>query len=100
MLLQDSISYGADNIPKTLLFVLAGTWVSYQSVKLGYNMFFHPLSHIPGPKLAAATYFPEFYYDVVRSGCYTKRIRQMHEQYGIQFFTFLPKLHWHADEFA
>ena len=97
MSLQDSVSHGTDSIPKSFLFVLAGTWIIYQFVKLTYNLFFHPLSHIPGPKLAAATYFPEFYYDVVRSGRYTKRIRQMYEQYGITFFTILPNLNWHAD---
>lgn len=47
-------------------------------------MFLHPLSHIPGPKLAAATYILEFYHDVIRIGRYTKRIEQMHEEYGIK----------------
>lgn len=97
MPLQDSISHWTDNIPKSFLFVLAGTWVIYQFIKLAYNLFLHPLSHIPGPKLAAATYFPEFYYDVVRSGRYTKRIRQMHEQYGRTTLAIFHNLHWHTD---
>ncbi|KAL4744633.1 hypothetical protein BDW72DRAFT_199403 [Aspergillus terricola var. indicus] len=60
----------------------AGTWVLFHLAKCIYNLFFHPLSHIPGPWLAAATYLPEFYHDVVRGGRYTRQIQQMHEQYG------------------
>ena len=82
MSLHNYTSYAKDNIIKSLLLVVAGTWLTSQLVKLMYNLFFHPLSHIPGPRLAAATYIPEFYYDVLRSGRYTERIRHMHETYG------------------
>ena len=82
MSLWDLTSYGTNNIPASLLLVTAGTWILYQVANLVRNLYFHPLSHIPGPKLAAATYLPEFYYDVVRSGRYTKCIKQMHEKYG------------------
>ncbi|CEL06536.1 hypothetical protein ASPCAL09709 [Aspergillus calidoustus] len=47
-----------------------------------YRLYFHPLSHIPGPKLAAATHLYEFYYDVWRSGRYLFEIEKMHRQYG------------------
>ena len=47
-----------------------------------YRMFFDSLSHIPGPKLAAATLWYEFYYDVVKQGQYTWEIGRMHEKYG------------------
>ena len=96
--LKDSIPYGTDSIPTSLLLVLAGTWIIYKFIRSAYNLFFHPLSHIPGPKLSAASYFPEFYYDVVRSGLYTKQIMQMHEQYGTIFFTILPNSHSHTDK--
>ena len=85
---QDLIWHGTDNILKSFFWVVAGTWIIYQFVKVVYNLFFHPLSHIPGPKLAAASYFLEFYYDVIKSGSYTKRIWQMHEQYGRAHFPF------------
>ena len=63
--------------------VLVGVWLAYKLLQALYNVSpLHPLSGIPGPKLAAATYLPEFYYDVVKFGCYTKEIRKMHEQYG------------------
>ncbi|KAI0012654.1 cytochrome P450 [Xylariaceae sp. FL0662B] len=48
-----------------------------------YNLSpFHPLNHIPGPWLARATYLPEFYYDFIKYGRYTKQIEQMHNEYG------------------
>ncbi|KAL8723899.1 MAG: hypothetical protein Q9181_007095 [Wetmoreana brouardii] len=47
-----------------------------------YRAFFDHLSHIPGPKLAAATLWYEFYYDVVKKGRYTWEIARMHEKYG------------------
>lgn len=61
----------------------AGLYLVYHVLKAIYNVSpLHPLSRIPGPKLAAATYWPEFYYDVVKFGCYTKEIAKMHERYG------------------
>lgn len=63
---------------------LIGVWVAYKIVQAVYNVSpLHPLSSIPGPKFAAATYLPEFYHDVVRFGCYSKEIRKMHEKYGM-----------------
>lgn len=72
-----------DILPKSLVLVAVGTYIAYHVSKVIYNLFFHPLRHIPGPKLAAATYIPEFYYDVLRSGSYTRQIMQMHAKYGI-----------------
>ena len=48
-----------------------------------YRAFFDRLSHIPGPKLAAATLWYEFYYDVVLKGRYTWKIAELHEKYGM-----------------
>jgi hypothetical protein len=62
---------------------LLGVWIAFKVLQALYNVSpFHPLNGIPGPKLAAATYWPEFYHDVVRFGCYSKEIRKMHEAYG------------------
>ncbi|KAI1106148.1 cytochrome P450 [Jackrogersella minutella] len=46
------------------------------------RVFFSPLSHIPGPKLAALTYLYEGYYEVWLGGKYFLRIAEMHRQYG------------------
>ncbi|KAI1482460.1 cytochrome P450 [Daldinia eschscholtzii] len=64
-----------------LLFV--SIWLAYQVVRAAWNISpFHPLSRIPGPKLAAATYLPEFYHDVIRFGKFTLEIKRWHEIYG------------------
>lgn len=31
-----------------------------------YRLWYSPISHLPGPKLAALTQYYEFYYDIVR----------------------------------
>lgn len=48
-----------------------------------YSVYFGPLSKFPGPKLAAATLCYEFYYDVIRQGQYTFKLRELHEKYGM-----------------
>ena len=48
-----------------------------------YRVFFDPLSKFPGPKLAAASLWYEFYYDVVKKGRYTWEIAKMHDRYGM-----------------
>ncbi|TQW05438.1 Cytochrome P450 [Cordyceps javanica] len=63
-------------------YISLSCWVVY-AVCLGvYRLFFSPIAHLPGPKLAALTQYYEFYYDIVLGGQYTFRIVEMHEQYG------------------
>ncbi|KZL87543.1 cytochrome p450 oxidoreductase [Colletotrichum incanum] len=58
-------------------------WVVYHFMRALYNASpLHPLSKIPGPKLAAASYLYEFWFDFVKKGRYTHEIRRMHEVYG------------------
>lgn len=83
MSLRDPLSHGTRDLVQSFVLVCAGTWISYQLVRVIYNLFFHPLRHIPGPWLSAATYLPELYYDLVRSGRYTREIQKMHEKYGM-----------------
>lgn len=62
---------------------LVGIWVIYRIFVALYNISpLHPLSRFPGPKIAAASYVYEAYYDWWRVGRYGKVIREMHEQYG------------------
>lgn len=66
-----------------LVLSLVAVWVGNEVLKALYNVSpLHPLHKIPGPRLAAATYLPEFYHDVVLGGRYTHAIQRMHEQYG------------------
>jgi hypothetical protein len=53
-----------------------------------YRLLLDPLANFPGPKLAALTLWYEFYYDVVRRGQYTFKIRDMHDQYGMSYHTY------------
>ncbi|GKT84348.1 trichodiene oxygenase [Colletotrichum tofieldiae] len=60
-------------------------WIVYHFIRALYNASpLHPLSKIPGPKLAAASYLYEFWFDFVRKGRYTHEIRRMHEIYGLR----------------
>jgi hypothetical protein len=58
-------------------------WLGYRLSIALYNISpFHPLSHFPGPKIAAASYLYEAYYDWWRVGRYGRVIARMHEKYG------------------
>ncbi|WQF79329.1 Putative cytochrome P450 [Colletotrichum destructivum] len=62
---------------------LSVAWIVYHLVRMLYNVSpLHPLSKIPGPKLAAASYLYEFWFDFVKKGRYTREIRRMHQVYG------------------
>jgi hypothetical protein len=47
-----------------------------------YRLYLSPIAKFPGPKLAATTYLYEGYYDVVKRGKYTFKIRDLHAEYG------------------
>ncbi|PTB62735.1 cytochrome P450 [Trichoderma citrinoviride] len=64
------------------LISLLGGILLWQLLLSMYYLWFSSLSHIPGPKLAAGSLLYEFYYEVVCSGQYTRKIEKMHEVYG------------------
>ncbi|KAK3934316.1 cytochrome p450 [Diplogelasinospora grovesii] len=47
-----------------------------------YRLYFSPLAKFPGPRIAAATSWYEFYYDYWLNGQYIFQIEQMHKKYG------------------
>ncbi|KAL4879217.1 cytochrome P450 [Aspergillus karnatakaensis] len=65
-----------------LLAVLGIGLVAYALVLGVYRLYFHPLSHIPGPKLAALTHGYEFYYNVIKGGMFIWEIKRLHDVYG------------------
>ena len=69
----------------TLLQAISVLFVFYVLGLYVYRMYFDPLSKIPGPKLAAASLWYEFYYDVIKKGRYTWKIWEMHDKYGELF---------------
>ena len=62
--------------------VLALTILVYGSLLSLYRLFISKLSAFPGPKVAAATYWYEFYYEWWCSGKYIFEIEKMHKKYG------------------
>lgn len=48
-----------------------------------YRLYFSPLSHIPGPKLAAITQLYEIYYDIYLGGQYMLHFKSLHQKYGM-----------------
>lgn len=62
---------------------LGALWLGYHVLVMLYNLSpLHPLYRFPGPKIAAATYAYEAYYDWWLVGRYGRAIKQMHERYG------------------
>ena len=65
----------------------------YCIIGLAYRLYFSPLAKFLGPRLAAATLWYEAWYDIVKKGQYTFRIREMHKKYGmLRFQSFLRNL--------
>lgn len=48
-----------------------------------YRLLFHPLVKFPGPKLSAASYWYEFYYEIIQPGSWLWKIEKLHAQYGM-----------------
>ncbi|GAO14689.1 uncharacterized protein UV8b_04626 [Ustilaginoidea virens] len=57
-------------------------FVLHRIYRCVYNLYFHPLSKFPGPRLAAATSLYEFWFDVIRDGLYIWEVEKMHDKYG------------------
>ncbi|OAL69761.1 hypothetical protein A7D00_5800 [Trichophyton violaceum] len=68
--------------PVSILTAVLLALLGYFIVQTIYRLYFHPLSKFPGPKIAAAGRFYEFYFDIVKGGMYIWEIQRMHEQYG------------------
>ncbi|PVH94286.1 cytochrome P450, partial [Periconia macrospinosa] len=65
-----------------VLVSLLGAWLLYLLFLTYHRLFLSPISHFPGPKLAAASFWYEFYYDIILGGKYFRKIKSLHEEYG------------------
>lgn len=66
----------------SMLSLIIGSTIGLFILRSVYRLFFHPLSHVPGPRLAAISHAYEFYHDAIRNGMYIWEIEKMHEKYG------------------
>lgn len=66
----------------SLALVIALYLLLYSFSVVAYRLAFSKLSGFPGPKLAAATYWYEFYFDCLRNGKYIFEVEKMHKKYG------------------
>ncbi|KAL6239864.1 hypothetical protein BDW75DRAFT_226906 [Aspergillus navahoensis] len=73
--------------------LLSAAFALYSAALVVYRLYMHPLARFPGPKIAAATGWYEFYHDVIRGGMYVHEIKKMHEQYGSMGMTMGHELH-------
>lgn len=64
-----------------------------------YRLFLSPLAKFPGPSLAIATGWYEFYYDFIKDGKYLWEIEKMHERYGPIVRINANEIHIHDPEF-
>ena len=62
-----------------LSLLLTCCYVLYLAIS---RLYLSPVASIPGPRLAALSFWYEFYYDVILRGRYTWKIAELHEQYG------------------
>lgn len=70
----------------TTTFTLGLTYFLYILALTIFRVFFSNLARFPGPRLAAATYWYEFYYDAwPHQGQYEWKIRDLHARYGASF---------------
>lgn len=56
--------------------------LAYFAFIVVHRLYFSPLSGFPGPKLAAATSWYEFYYQYWLNGQYVFQIEKLHKKYG------------------
>src|SRR6186713_695109 len=72
-----------DRVPITRVVVLLVAASIMYTIHLALaRLVFSPIAKFPGPKLAAFSFWYEFFYDVVQGGQYTWKIEELHKKYG------------------
>ncbi|KAF8656407.1 hypothetical protein AX16_002552 [Volvariella volvacea WC 439] len=66
----------------TLVFLVLLGLLSAAIVKAYQRLYFHQLSHIPGPKIAITTDLYWIYHELIRDGKRIEVLKRLHEEYG------------------
>ena len=74
---------GGIHVSQIVTVLLSGFFI-YTVYGAIWRLYFSPIAHIPGPRLAALTFLNETYYDIVLGGKYTWKIAEYHKAYGEQ----------------
>jgi hypothetical protein len=65
-----------------LALTAAAAYLLYGLGLVVHRLYFHPLSKFPGPRLAAATFWYEAYFEIVKTGAFGFHISELHDKYG------------------
>ncbi|KIW03319.1 uncharacterized protein PV09_05530 [Verruconis gallopava] len=65
-----------------MLLAVAFALIAYILCIVVYRLYLTPVRSFPGPRLAALTFWYEFYYDVWLRGKYVWKIEKLHRKYG------------------
>jgi hypothetical protein len=74
-------TYLVSTWPRTLITILVFLLILFVGIAVR-RLYFSPISHFPGPKLAAITLLYEIYYDVYLGGKFTLHLQALHGKYG------------------
>jgi hypothetical protein len=66
----------------TILIAIPTIVCLYAGYLVVYRLWFSPIAHFPGPKIAAITTWYETYYDLWHKGKFVFQIEEMHKKYG------------------
>lgn len=70
--------------PPLSISVIICAFILYKIYLVVWRLYFSPLSKFPGPTLAAATGWYEFYFDYWKNGKYIFEIERLHKIHGMQ----------------
>ena len=79
---MNSIELALVYLRQNLFTSVLGCVLCYVTGLIISRLFFHPLSRIPGPKLAAISGWYSFYYNFIVDGQYSKSFEALHRRYS------------------
>ncbi|KAI2794707.1 Cytochrome monooxygenase lcsI [Penicillium oxalicum] len=79
-ILQEVLPLNFATNVRVVLGAAISTVLIYGVVNVVYNLFFSPLAKFPGPKLAACSHVPNFYW--LMTGQHHYKMKELHDEYG------------------